>query len=200
MGGTKWNTVLWNVKMIQLIKPFFGIYFLFLFRQKQNYLSSDNFPGMMDGRMQPNLCVHYTLAPFFPPPASHRTSASSSCSESSWSICTRLLWQQRGIWQGPVKDGRCHPAKCLPADRRGEPRRRRENERGNSWTSAHRSSIFHLRLVATGGGTAAEVQGETPSKVLPWLWRRLKGRHGVPLQDEPTEDVQRGIFSMISSV
>lgn len=42
--------------------------------------------------------------------------------ESSWSICSRLLWQQHSIWQGPVKDGCCHPAKCLPTDGRGEPR------------------------------------------------------------------------------
>lgn len=80
-----------KASMIRLIKPFVDLYFLFLFRQKQNYLSSDNFPGMMDGRTQPNLRAHYTLAPFIPPPVSHPTSASSSCSESSWSICTRLL-------------------------------------------------------------------------------------------------------------
>ena len=49
--------------------------------------------------------------------------------ESSWSICSSLLWQQRGIWQGPVKDGRCHPAKCLPTDSQENERERERKSR-----------------------------------------------------------------------
>lgn len=50
---------------------------------------------------------------------------------------------------------------------------------------------FPSCLVAEGDGTAAEVHGETPSKVSSWPWHHLKGRHGVPLRDEPMEDVHR---------
>lgn len=104
-------------------------------------------------------CLHNPKSPCtsFLPRSYHpvflTTSASLSCmcvcvvlfsaqGGSSWSICSRLLWQQHGIWQSPVKDGCCHPAKCLPTDRRGASRTTPWGRGGNSWTSATHSFIL----------------------------------------------------------